>query len=211
MKIICLMIALALAGCVNVTREYPAKQHYALQVDMPPGKGGRQLAGTVLKVRDFQELPLFRAREFVYRRSDVRYVTDFYNVFMVAPGAMLAYETGEWLAARGPFERVVDNASRVRNTHLLEGTVVVLEGDYRNKEDPRAVMAVSLTVVNETSPDPLIAFQGNYAQSVSISNATPDRLVAGWNTALARILADFESDLMRTNFTGRAASSLLVP
>lgn len=211
MKIMGFLMVLILAGCVNVTREYPAKQHYALKVKVPPGAGFRHIPGTVLKVREFQELPRYQGREFVYRQSDVRYATDFYNVFMVAPGAILAEETGEWLACRGPFERLVDSTSRVRNTHLLEGTLVVLEGDYRRKEDPQAVMAVSLTVINDLGPVPMIVFQGNYARSVALSNATPDTLVMGWNAALSEILADFENDLMRTNFTGLAASSLTIP
>ncbi len=192
--ITCLLL-IGLAGCVNLTRESMPRQLYALNITAPPKPERVVIPGTVLKVRAFQEMPCYFGREFVYRRSDVRYETDYYNLFLVSPGDLLAEETGKWLDQRGPFERTLDTASRVRATHLLEGTVMLMEGDFRKKGSPRAAMGISMTLINQTTKPPAIVFQQYYMQSVALSNTAPDTLVKGWNQALQIILTDFDRDL----------------
>ncbi len=187
--------AIGLGGCVNITRDNPARQHFALQLDPDSAPIAPAIAGAILKVRVFQEMPRYRGREFVYRVSDVRYETDYYNLFLVSPGPLLAEATACWLAQGGVFERVVDSSSRVRSTHLLEGAVVALEGDYRVKHKPRAVLGLSLTLVDETADLPRIAFQRHYVRSVDIADTRPETLVMGWSKAMQELLVDFDRDL----------------
>ena len=184
-----------LAGCVNLTRESMPRQLYALNIETAPAPGRVMMPGTILKMRAFQEMPRYRGREFIYRLSNVRYQTDYYNLFLVSPGALLAEETGRWLAQCGFFERVVDASSRVRATHLLEGTVVLMEGDFRKAGAPRAALGVSMTLIDQRANLPAIVFQKHYVQFAALSNTAPATLVEGWNKALQTVLVDFESDL----------------
>ena len=140
-------------------------------------------------------MPRYHGREFIYRLSNVRYQTDYYNLFLVSPGALLAEETGQWLAQGGPFERVIAASSRVRATHLLEGTVVLMEGDFRNVGAPKAALGVSLTLIDQTAILPTIVFQKHYTQFMALSNTAPATLVEGWNKALQSILTGVETDL----------------
>jgi cholesterol transport system auxiliary component len=187
-----------LAGCVNLTRDSLPRQYYALNIETPPDPARVIMPGTVLKVRSFQEMPRYHGREFVYRRSNVLYQTDYYNLFLVSPGALLAEETGQWLAQCGPFERVVAVSSRVRDTHLLEGIVVLLEGDFRNAGAPNAVLCISMTLIDQTANPPAIVFQKHYARSAALTNTAPATLVEGWNKALQTVLTDFTRDLAAT-------------
>ena len=184
-----------LAGCVNLTRDSLPRQLYALNIETAPAPERVIIPGTVLKVRAFQEIPRYHGREFIYRLSNVRYQTDYYNLFLVSPGALLAEETGQWMAQRGSFERVISASSRIRATHLLEGTVVLMEGDFRNALAPNAALGVSLTLIDQTFNPPTIVFQKHYAQFVALSDTAPATLVEGWNKALQTVLTDFERDL----------------
>ena len=187
-----------LAGCVNLTQESLPRRLYALNIETAPAPERVMIPGTVLKMRAFQEMPRYHGREFIYRLSNVRYQTDYYNLFLVSPGALLAEETGKWLAQCGPFERVIAPSSRIRATHLLEGTIVLMEGDFRNALAPNAALGISLTLIDQTANLPAIVFQKHYAQFVALSNTAPATLVEGWNKALQTVLTDFERDLTAT-------------
>ncbi|MBU0714626.1 MAG: hypothetical protein KJ964_04655 [Verrucomicrobia bacterium] len=189
------LFLVGLAGCVNLTRESLPRQLYALNIETAPVPEHVMIPGSVLKVRAFQEMPRYHGREFVYRLSNVRYQTDYYNLFLVSPGALLAEETGQWLAQCGLFERVIAASSRVRATHLLEGTVVLMEGDFRNAGAPTAALGVFLTLIDQTANPSAIVFQKHYAQFVALSDTAPGTLVEGWNKALQTVLTDFEHDL----------------
>lgn len=189
------LFLVGLAGCVNLTRDSLPRQLYALNIETAPAPERVMIPGTVLKVRAFQEMPRYHGREFVYRLSNVRYQTDCYNLFLVSPGALLAEETGRWLAQRGPFELVISASSRVRATHLLEGTVVLMEGDFRKAGAPSAALGISLMLIDQTAIPSTIVFQKHYAQFVALSNTAPATLVEGWNKALQTVLTDFERDL----------------
>jgi len=189
------LVLIGLAGCINLTRDSLPRQLYALNVETAPAPARVTMPGAVLKVRAFQEMPRYHGREFIYRLSDVRYQTDYYNLFLASPGALLAEETGKWLTRCGSFERVIAASSRIRATHLLEGTVVLMEGDFRNPGAPKAALGISLTLIDQKADPPAIVFQKPYAQFVALSNTAPATLVEGWNKALQNVLTDFERDL----------------
>lgn len=189
------LVLVGLAGCVNLTRDSLPRQLYALNVKTAPAPSRVTIPGTVLKLRAFQEMPRYHGREFIYRLSDVRYQTDYYNLFLASPGALLAEETGKWLTLCGSFERVIAASSRISATHLLEGTIVLLEGDFRDPGKPNAALGVSLTLIDQKADPPAIVFQKHYAQFVALSNTAPATLVEGWNKALQTVLTDFERDL----------------
>ena len=207
--ILCLVIALAAGGCVRLSKEFPEKRLFVLELPSP-GKvssgsysidvASAPAAGTALKVRKFRVSPAFAGKELVYRKGEAVYETDFYNQFFIAPGAQVATQTQKWLTEAGLFATVLDPASHVEPTHMLEGVVNALYGDYRTKPG-QAVLAVQFFLVRETNNGPKIVMQKSYRREVPLEQRSPEALIEGWATGLAEILAALEDDLRAADLT----------
>jgi len=181
-------------GCVNIKKPYLHKDRYVLDVER---QGSRRTPsdGTVLKIHNMRVAAVYQGKEFVYQKDNVTYESDYYNVFFISPGALIAEETRQWLVDAGLFDRVVDICSRIQATHILEGTVTALHGDYSRRDSPRAVLGIVFTLIDDADGFLKIAFQKEYEKEVALENTTPQALVKSWNIALQEILAEFENDL----------------
>ena len=76
----------ALAVGCSLSRPAPVKQEFLLEVPSPPPLAKSQPA--TLQVRAVTVAAPFRGRSFVYRQTDLRYDSDYYTEWVVAPGAM---------------------------------------------------------------------------------------------------------------------------
>src|SRR4029453_123828 len=101
-----LVVPAFLAGC-SLSRPAPVKQMFLIESAAPPVAAKTQ-PGT-LRVRTFNVGSAFRGKAFVYRETDLKYESDFYSEFLVAPAAML----GEGTA------RALENAKYLRASWLL--------------------------------------------------------------------------------------------
>ena len=192
---ICLAL-LVLGACVSLTKSYPEKHYYALDVARP-GDAPAPASLTILKIRRFRASPSFEGKEFVYRTGEAQYEADFYNEWFVSPNAMLTQQVQSWLTRSGPFNYVVDSSDSLAPTHLLEGTVTALYGDYR--ADPsRAVLGLEFFLVHEGSSPADIVWHQEYRKELDLTERSPDALVNGWTAALRIILTALEDDLNRT-------------
>jgi hypothetical protein len=189
------------AGCVRaLSREYPEKQRFLLEVERPAsaldGPGLASGAG-VLRVDRIRVSPLFERKRFVYRTTDQVYEDDFYHEFYVAPNVLVRTATREWMSASPVFASVLDAGERGEPDWFLEGRVMELYGDLRDAALPRAVLAIEYTLIDARSQRLEVAFQRRYRAEVDASAATAENIVAGWNQSLVRILSDLEGDLRR--------------
>lgn len=192
---ICL-VALLLGGCVNLGRSYPEKHYYVLEA-VPPGETHAPIPGTVLQVRRFRVSPAFEGKELVYRTNDVRYEGDYYNEWFVLPNAMITQQVMIWLKEAGPFQYVRDSSGPLPATHMLEGTLTALYGDYR-ASPAKAVLAVQFFLLQETSPQVEVLWHQEYRKEVEVREQKPEALLSGWNEALRLILSALDEDLART-------------
>ena len=144
--------------------------------------------------RPFQVASRYEGREFVWRKTDLEWETDFYNLFFTAPRQTVTDEARSWLAASGLFEHVLDFSSHVDATHVLEGHIVHLYGDARG-DDAKAVIEVQFFLVDDRPTPSAVAFGKSYAEEVAIPKDSPEELVKGWNEGLGRILGKLEEDL----------------
>ncbi len=188
-----------LAGCLNVEKSFPKKHYFILDV---PRHGNSHLRGeeVVLRVRKFHVSPRYREKGLVYRRGDLSYESDFYNQFFISPSSLITEEVSQWLASSGLFQHVVSAASHLETTHVLEGVVNVLFGDYSGQRSPKAVLEIQFFLIKDISARSKIAFQKIYRKEVVIEEGSPELLVKGWNEALRQILTDLEEDLRRIDF-----------
>ncbi|HSA64556.1 MAG TPA: hypothetical protein VLE25_07690 [Nitrospira sp.] len=183
-----------LAGCVSLGQSQPEKQYFALDV-VREGETMAALPRTRLDVRRFRaSSPL--GKELVYRRSDGRYEADFYNQWFVVPDVMFTQQTTNWLTSAGLFQYVMDSSASLPPTHILEGTVIALYGDYR-ANPAKAVLGLQFVLLQETAGSTDIIWHNQYRKEVVVREPRPEALVSGWNEALQIILTDLETDLSK--------------
>ena len=137
----------------------------------------------------------FRARSFVYREEDLRYESDFYNEFFVAPSAMLTADVGTWLAAAGIFREVLPASANADGDFVLEGLVSEIYGDYRDGAKPAAVMAAKFFLIDNRGLSGVPIWQTARKQRIVMTSRSPDALAAAYTKAWAAMLSDLTRDL----------------
>jgi hypothetical protein len=204
--------ALCQLGCVTLRKAYPERSHYRLSI--PPaspaaGPAAEQPAGptnspAVLRVAPFTASDAFRGVEFIYRTGAHTWETDFYNVFLVSPAAQVAEEVRARLAGGHLFPRVVGPDSAAEPTHVLQGHLQALYGDFTDRRDPKAVVRMELSVLEVGQGSPRIVLLEAYesVKQADVPGGGDERrgeaLVAAWDAALADILGRFEDAVRRT-------------
>jgi len=82
----------------------------------------------------------------VFRATDLKYESDFYNEFFVVPAAMIAEATGRALVSSRAFARVIPaGVAGDEGDFVLEGFVDALyaDGRWRPRRRPRCRSATS--------------------------------------------------------------------
>jgi uncharacterized lipoprotein YmbA len=185
-------LTLMLSGCMS--RQYVEKQTFGLEVSR--GQPATAESEAILRVRTFRVSPRYEGKKFVYRGESLSYETDFYNEFLTSPDTMITEEVRQWLADSGLFQQVVGFSGQVQPTHILEGTITDLYGDFSERGSPgRAALQIEFYLSEDIAGRSEPVFHNRYRQEVRIQKDSPEELVQGWNRALARILTDFEEDL----------------
>lgn len=190
-----LTLFLLLAGCMG--RKYVEKRTFLLDVSRNGAVSPSESNG-VLRVRTLRVSPQYENKGFVYRTGDMSYRSDFYNEFFTSPDSMITEKVREWLAGSGLFQNVVDFSGQVEPTHILEGEVIDLYGDYARGTQPRAVLAIGLLLLHDVSGRSEIVLQKRYRKEVPLKGDSPEDLVEGWTKALRQVLTDFERHLRET-------------
>ena len=153
---------------------------------------------SVLEVRNFTIDSTFSSKGLVYRISELEYESDFYNEILVWPSAMVTEKTRTWLSKAGFCKRVLDPGSQNDPTHLIEGNITELYGDFRDKSSPIAVMEIRLFLLEQkTGIEPVIMFGKTYTSSVALESKSADDLVEAFDSCLTEILTQVERDLIK--------------
>lgn len=186
-------LPMSLSGCVS----YPEKHSFMLNVDRRP-KARSALTEKVLTVSRFQTASPYENKNFVYRKGDIDYESDYYNAFLSLPGDMMTDMVREWIAKTGIFKYVL-NSQDVDDPHYnLEGFVKRLYGDYGQSGAPRGVLELRMALSQKEKGRSIVVFQKEYNEHVPLQGDTPEHLIRGWNEALYKILTAFEEDLGQT-------------
>jgi cholesterol transport system auxiliary component len=186
------------SGCVSLERSYPEKRYFVIEV--PRGGENSDPAGErILTVANLRISPRYADRGFVYRTSDAGYESDFYNQFLSSPDTMISEELRKGLAASHEFKYVLGPSDPQQPNYVLEGSVNALYGDFRNVNQPTAVLEMDFFLYKENSPNPGIVTQKRYVKSVPLSERSPQALVKGWDQALQEIVAALANDLKSAN------------
>ena len=205
--LICIVVAalsVSACGCLGTGDQGNDRRFFLLEIERPdridpPAKG------PTLAVRRLQMSPRFREKELVYRTSNFAYESDYYNQFLSAAGSLIAEQTRCWLARAGLFAAVVNSGSDVLPTHMIEGNVTALYGDFRG-DAAKGVLGVELFLIHADADDgPAVVFHKEYRAAVDLSAKTAEALVEAYNTALGQILTEFEKDLRKRSTSASKA------
>jgi cholesterol transport system auxiliary component len=194
-----LLIFFILMGCTTLRKNYPERNYYILNVSNQE-RNLSPVSGIVLEVPRFKISPSFASSEFVYRKGDMNYESDFYNQFFSPPSLLITEEARKWLSESGLFKYVVDPANSMGSDYILAGNINELYGDYRIST-PKAVLGIQFFLIDEMSPNSQIIFMSNYRREATLSDSSPKALVKGWSDALEQILGGLEGDLKKLNLT----------
>jgi len=187
-----LFIALII-GCGGINKSYPERTYYLFEVS-EPSNPLTPVQGTTVEVKRFSISPGNEGKEFVYRTTEIQYLSDFYNQFFRPPSVILTEAVTQWLDQAQVFEDVLNPISQALPIYFIEGNVVELYGDYRNQSAAKAVMKIQfyLLKTSDLGDQPNIVFGKTYESEQPIGSAT---LMNGWNLALEDILGEFLKDL----------------
>ena len=192
--IVACLAGLLLSGCAGARQKYIEKRYFVVRADRPDGKAA-SAGKRILQVRKFRVSPGFDGRNFVYRRDEYGYKTDFYNRFLVAPDELLTEQTRLWLRRSGLFGHVVSPDSHMLADYIVEGAINSLYGDFREGRPPGAVIKVQFFLIDDGPAKAGVILDRQYQQTVDLDSDTPESLIRGWNRALEGILSRFEQDL----------------
>ncbi len=187
------------AGCVSVEKSYPDKRYFVIEASLSSAATNAATGG-VLLVSSLRISPRYQGRSLVYRRSQASFESDFYNQFLVAPAALLTEEVRRALSQAHVARYVVGTASQLEPTHVLEGTIDALYGDFRDMNAPKAVLEMEFFVSKESPTKAEIVMRKRYVKSVAVDGRGAEALVKGWNGALNEIVASLIVDLREVNF-----------
>jgi len=184
---------LALAGCVNLERQYPEKNFFSIEAKRPAEAAPAPVFGD-LRLGRLQAAAPYAGKPFVYQLRGLRMEEDFYNRFFAAPGDLITEATARWLRASGLFEQVYAQPAPVAPPWFLEGGVAALYGDF-SSAPPQAVLEIGFNLFREVEGRNEIVLSRGYRREVPLADDTPAALAAGWSEALGAILTAFEGDL----------------
>jgi uncharacterized lipoprotein YmbA len=187
--------ALILAGC-NAGQAYD-KRFYVLRAARPSGSTATE-TDCILEIRRLTIDSAFGGKGLIYRTGQFEYESDFYNEFLVSPSGMMTEKMRNWLTASGLFRRVLNAGSQVDPTHILEGNVTGLYGDFTDRSAPQATIEIRIFLLkSQANLEPTPVFGKTYKSSAVLESAGPDGLVEAMDRCLEEILSRLEADLAK--------------
>jgi len=183
-------LGLAAGGC---TRPSPIKGTYVLEPALPPPVAKTQPG--LVRVGTIVVGAPYRGRSFVVRESDLKFETDYYNEFLVAPGANISEATARALAAAKVFASVAPQGVVVDPDWLLDGFVDALYGDARSVDKPVAVPTIKYFLRRGGSDAGVPIWSRTYERRLPFTPGSAGAYVAALNSALGDILAELARDL----------------
>ena len=181
-----------LTGCL--ARPALVRQTFALQA-ASPATSVVPTGHAVLELRALEVSPLFEGRDFVYRMGPDLYQADPYAGFLVSPGQELAIALRSGFHSSGAFKDVVEPASQLAADTALEVHVTELYGDFQKPDQLAAVLSMRIIFFEPgtgKAHEPFL--EKEYTYRVPLPQKTATALVAGWNQALGKTLAEVAAD-----------------
>jgi len=188
-----MIVSMVLLGCLPKRTAYN-QRNFVLEVsrDRPQQEISKDV---VLDVQSFNIDTAFSTRSFVYRKKQSEYEKDFYNQFLIRPENMITEKTRGWLSESVLFKLVLEQGSYTKATHILEGNIIALYGDFRDKSSPQATIKIRFFLIKLS--DKSVVFAKTYEATSESNEGSAESLIEAYENCLANILSDLEEDLQK--------------
>jgi len=194
-----LFLVLFVMGCNPGGSPAGQRQYFLMEVRRE-GQTSKPQENVVLMVRPFSLAPGYHAKELTYRTSDLQYESDYYNQFIIDVGQQVAEQTRVWLSQSGYFAHVVPPGSTINATHMLEGNITRLYGDFRDESNGQAFMRITFYLIDIIKRKPSIILSESFEEQAPTAEATAESLVEAYQHCLQQILARFEKRLVQMSW-----------
>lgn len=193
---LCGTMTLLFTGCLS----RPALVHHTYALSGPvQSEAAVKPSGPVLMLRSCTVSPLFEDRAFAYRIGPEAYERDPYAGFLVRPGTALAIPVRDYLRHSGAFREVIESGSMLAADRWLEVYVSELYGDFRTRGQPAAVLTMRFAFFSSEGGKPSnVGLERSYTRRIPLAENTAASVAAGWNQALAEIMAEVTAQLATT-------------
>lgn len=194
LRCLLLLAVLLLVGGCNLSKPYPAKQLYAIDVASPERSTTGSYAPAI-RVQPVRVTRPFSGQVFHYRVGPARFEQDYYATWVVEPSRLITAELIDWLSATGEFEAVLDASNSVQADRSIQLTITEFYGDSSDSQDLQAVVAARLFLIDERNVESRVLLSRDYRQSEPVSGDGGDALVAAWGKALGRVFEQVTADV----------------
>ncbi len=188
-----MIISLLLSGC-GMERTAFNQRNFVLEAtrNHPQQKNSKDIT---LDVQSFNVDTAYSTKNLIYRKGQLEYETDFYNQFLIRPDYMITEKTRAWLSESGLFKVVLEPGSYTEATHMLEGNIITLYGDFRDDSSPKASMKIRFFLVKLS--DKSVVFTNTYEAASEFKDRTAESLIEAFGVCLTNILSHLETDLQK--------------
>lgn len=189
----CAALAVLVVGLGACSRPTPVKGTFVLDPPLPPPVAKTQPG--VLRMGSVNVGAAFRGRQFVFREAELKYETDYYNEFLVAPAANIGEATARALSGAKVFANVVPLGTPVEPDWVLDVFVGSLYGDGRNMQQPAAVLSITFFLRKGAGDGGVPVWTRTYDKRVPFTTGSASSYMTAQNAALGEILAELSRDL----------------
>lgn len=187
-----LVVAVAAAlGACSLTRPSPVKQMYLL--DPPAASAVAPTSRLSARVGTVTVAAPYRDRAFVVREADLRFESDFYHEYVVAPASMIAEAIARSLAEAKVFAKVIPPGAPPEADLTIDAFVGALHADNRDPKSPAAELSVAFFVSRSGGGAPF--WSREYRRRTVMTAPSAETYMAAQSRALGEILAEFARDL----------------
>lgn len=184
--ILILLYGLCLIGCVNLNHKYIEQQKYGLAVSLPKPVAHKN--DKILEIYYPEIAAQFSGANFIYRTHELKYTSDYYNIFFVSPLEQIYHNELKYLQTVKLFKYVSGDVTPLKPNYILKTYVSALYADYRDTTQPKAMMSIQFILLDVSVKPVKIIMQKTFVQSMLLPQKSSDALVATWNKELEIIL-----------------------
>ena len=182
-KCLLLILSFLLVGCVS--NKYIEHKQYLLEIPAAPRKEKTSYVCSVFADRTVAIAP-FDQLDFLYRIKSNRYLIDYYHGFFTLPEEQLDEILRAYLKIYGHFGLDVTKFATSQNR--LEVKLTELYADYRNHDNPQAVVAMRFILTKLVGNKTVVLVDKLLRSNITLKAKNTESLLQGWNEGIKDII-----------------------
>lgn len=182
--IICCGLSIAIAGCFSST--YVKRNQYLLNPQTFSIKQTKTHKYSVI-VNSVSVTAPFNQLSFIYRVSDHQYLTDYYHTFATPLSQQFDSLLLNYSYSLGNFTPITIYNELSNADYKLQPTITYFYADYRDRDHPRAVVALNLKLFKHEDKQIKMLMNKTFIAHIPIKVKDTENLLAAWQQGLENV------------------------